>query len=138
MKFRLITFLSIFYTLTFSAFSFAQTVSFQATSSAFKVPTDSLWSNYQEIDATIKMDIDNSQFSLFSTDTSFFTITENEGMTTNSDGDDTYSYFCTDNNGIICRIRLMILHSQEEIMQLYLDYNDSNWFYNISTHNNNN
>ncbi len=134
MKIRLITFLSILFLIVANQLTFGQIVNLQASYSAFKLPSDSLWSNYQEIDALIKMDIDNSHFSIFSSDTSLYTITENEGMTTNSEGDDTYSYYCTDNDGLICRIRLMILHSHEEIMQLYVDYNDSNWLYNVSTH----
>lgn len=134
MKIRLITFLSIVFLSSSTQLTFGQIVNLQATSCAFKLPTDTLWSNYQELDAKIKMDIDNSQFSIYFSDTNVFNITENEGMTTNEDGDDTYSYYCTDINGIICRIRFMILHSQEEIMQLYIDYNDSNWVYNVTTH----
>jgi hypothetical protein len=118
----------------FNSVLFCQIVNLQSTSSAFKDSSEVEWSDFEATNALINMDIDNSRFSIYSSDTNIYTITENEGMTTNEDGDDTYSYYCTDINGIICRIRFMILHSQEEIMQLYIDYNDSNWVYNVTTH----
>ena len=136
MKIKLITlFIILFYSIL-SEFSFAQIVTLHSTSSAFKDSTQTEWSNFEVSNAIINMDIDHSQFSIYSIDTNIYTITENEGMTTNEDGDDTYSYYCTDNNGIICRIRFMILHSQEELMQLYVDYSDSNLLYNLTTHKN--
>lgn len=134
MKIRLITLLSIVFSTSISNFSFGQIVNLQSTSSAFKDSTEVEWSDFETTNAFIIMDIDNSRFSIYSSDTNVYIITENEGMTTDEDGDDTYSYFCTDNNGIICRIRFMILHSQEEIMQLYIDYNNSNWVYNVTPH----
>ncbi len=112
----------------------AQVIKLRSTGLAYKVQTDdewSDWSDFEDTDVLITLDVDNSRFTVYSAEKQVYDISENEGMTTDSDGDDFYAFYCVDQDGKTCRIRFAILHSQDESMQLYVDFNDMKWVYNV-------
>jgi hypothetical protein len=89
------------------------------------------WSDAIECNVLITFDLTDDRITIYSKVTQVYDIAEYEGKTTDNDGDDLYSYYCIDKDGIKCRVKWMKLHSQNERMQMYVYYNDMNWLYNI-------
>jgi hypothetical protein len=77
------------------------------------------------------MDIDKDRITIYSKETQIYDVAENEGKTTDSDGDDFWSFYCVNEDGLTCRVRLAKLNSQNGRNQLYIDFNDMKWVYNL-------
>jgi hypothetical protein len=80
------------------------------------------------IDVVINGDI--SRITIFSKETHYYDILENEGSKTDKDGDDYWSYWCVNNKGLNCRIRLYKIGSGLR-SQIYIDYNDLYLMFNL-------
>jgi len=89
------------------------------------------WSEWEETSVLITMDIDKERITIYSKETQVYDVAENEGETIDDDGDKTLSFFCVDKEGLTCRVRLMRLNSQNGRNQLYVDYKDLKWVYNV-------
>lgn len=89
------------------------------------------WSDATESSVLITFDLTNDRITIYSKETQVYDIAEYEGKTTDEDGDDIFSYFCIDKDGIKCRVKWLKLNSQNGRMQMYVNYNDIIWLYNI-------
>ncbi len=124
-------------TLFFASFTniFGQVYKYKSTSLASRTKiSDTNWTSWSDAkDTTVLMtfDLTNDRITIYSKVTQVYDIAEYEGKTTDKDGDDIYSYYCIDKDGVRCRVKQVKLHSQNERIQLYVFYSDMNWLYNI-------
>jgi hypothetical protein len=84
------------------------------------------WKEWTETTATnieIVVNADISRIVVFSKETHYYDILENEGSRKDSDGYEYWSYWCVNQNGLNSRIRLYKAGSKER-SQMYIDYND--------------
>ena len=121
--------------LTFSVTAFGQVYKLKSTSfsSKYKI-NDYRWSEWSEATETsvlITFDLDKERITIYSKTTQVYDIAEYEGKTTDEDGDDFYSYYCVNQDGATCRVRLARLNSQNGRNQVYVDFSDMKWMYNV-------
>lgn len=120
---------------TSSATAFGQVYKLKSTSYSSKYKVNdyrwSDWAEWEESNVLITIDINKDRITIYSKLTQVYDIAENEGETFDNDGDITLSLFCVDKDGLTCRIRLVKLISQDGRNQLYVDYDDLKWVYNV-------
>ena len=121
--------------LTISTNVFGQVYKLKSTtfSSKYKINEYkwSEWSDATESSVLITFDLTNGRITIYSKETQVYDIAEYEGQTTDEDGDDIFSYLCIDKDGTKCRLKWLKLNSQNGRMQMYVNYNDMIWLYNI-------
>jgi len=121
--------------LTISTTGFSQVYKLKSTSFSIRYKINdyqwSEWSEATESSVLITFDLSNDRITIYSKETQVYDIAEYEGKTTDSDGDDIYSYYCVDKSGLTCRVKWLKLNSQNDREQMYVYYNDMNWLYNI-------
>jgi hypothetical protein len=117
-----------------SFFVQAQTYRYKATSFCIKKLSYGYWEQWSAPDAVsidLTFSIDEKQFKIFSATTQIYDIVKDEGKHTDSDGDDSYQFLCLDADNNTCRIIMEVLHSQNDREQIYINYSDIKWMYNI-------
>ena len=72
--------------------------------------------------ACLSFDLNKDRITIYSDKTKVYDIAEYEGKTTDDDGDDFYSYYCVNEDGINCRVRIAKLNSQNGRNQVYVDF----------------
>ena len=122
--------------LTVSVFSYSQVTKFKTTSYASKsknVSTNNWtkWSEPSDTEILISKDLTNERIKIFSKEEQVYDIIKYYDKDTDSDGDETLSFQCVDVDGIKCIVRFVILNSQNGRKQIYIDYNNIMWMYNI-------
>lgn len=92
------------------------------------------WSEWQDAKILITMDFDTERIKIFSKETQIYDIATDEGKTSNENGDDIYSFFCVNEDGLQCRLKLWKRHfeSGELYHQLYIHFRDTQYVYNIN------
>ncbi|WP_367388442.1 hypothetical protein [Lewinella sp. LCG006] len=119
----------------FSTFSFSQVISMQTTGFAYQYMVDNYnWSNWTDFEPTqmpIVIDIDHEQIVIYSAETQIYNVMKAEGSSYDQDGDEFLSFYCVNEDGIACRIRLAMLNSQGGRYQFYVDFDDMRWVYNV-------
>jgi hypothetical protein len=128
-------FITIILFLPFNLASYSQVLKLKSTSFSSKYKINdynwSEWAEWQNVSVLITIDITKERITIYSKATQVYDIAENEGESYDSDGDKTLSLYCVDKDGLTCRIRLLKLISQDNRTQLYVDYNDMKWVYNV-------
>lgn len=123
--------------LTSSNVAFCQVLKLKTKSFSYKQKVNdyrwSDWSKWKPTSVLVIINFDKERITIYSKETQVYDIAEYEGKTTDSDGDDTYSFFCVNEAGLTCRIRFLKLNSQNGKNQLYVDFSDLKWVYNIYT-----
>ena len=121
--------------LTISTNVFGQVYKLKSTSFSSKYKINdykwSDWSEATESSVLITFDLTNDRITIYSKETQVYDIAEYEGKTTDEDGDDIFSYYCIDKDGSKCRVKWLNLNSQNGRMQMYVNYYDMIWLYNI-------
>ncbi|NHE58965.1 hypothetical protein [Cyclobacterium plantarum] len=127
--FAFVLFFSVFMTET----SFGQVIKLKTTALAMKFKhDDNRWSDWSDWERTSVLIVaDDNRITVYSKEKQVYDIIENEGKKTDSDGDDVWSYFCINEDGARCRLRLIKRNSRNGEAQLYVDFNDMKWVYNI-------
>lgn len=125
---------SIFLLITSTAFS--QVTKCKAYSFAHKEKNEysggwSEWSSWEDVDILIVIDTDNNRIKIFSKVDQIYDIIENKGKSTDSDGDDTLEWICVNEDGLKCGVRLVKLNSKGGTSQIYIDFSDFIFVYNI-------
>ena len=127
----------IFFLLTLSFNSSGQVYKLKSTSiSARYKDNENNWSNWSDIEeciVLITIDLNKERITIYSKETQVYNIIELEGKTTDKDGDDFTSFYCVNEEGLTCRVRLAKLNSKNGILQIYIDFNDLKLVYNVYT-----
>jgi hypothetical protein len=88
------------------------------------------WSDWEDTNVLMTIDLDEDRITIYSKVTQVYDVAEYEGKITDQDGDDVMSFFCVDKDGTTCRIRFIVNH-EDERYQLYVDYKDFAFVYNV-------
>ena len=91
--------------LSISMNSLGQVHKLKATSFSSKGKNDYKWSEGKESSILITFNLDKDRITIYSKTTQIYDIAEYEGKTTDSDGDDIFSYYCVDADGNNCRVK---------------------------------
>ena len=111
----------------------AQTYKFQtycfsyATKDRYGRWTD--WSKWEKSDMLVVINEDKDRITIYSNEIQEYDIYEYEGRERDGYGGTSASFRCVDDNGLRCGIRLRAM--SDGILQLYVDYNDMMWVYEI-------
>lgn len=89
------------------------------------------WSDFEETSVLITFDIDKERFTIYSKNTQVYDIAKYEDIVTTIEGEEILTYYCVDNSGLTCYIKLIKPEFEEGQLQLQVYYNDFNWLYNI-------
>ncbi len=87
------------------------------------------WSQWKEANILIVIDGQQERITIYTETTQTFDIIENEGQSTSDKGDPTLNYYCIDENGTRCRIR--IIKRDDSTTQIYADYSNIILCFNI-------
>lgn len=126
-------------TITFVLITFAcysQVTKFKTTSISLREKSAytnkwSEWSKPKEAEILVSIDLTNERIKIFSKEDQVYDIIKYYDKETDDDGDETISFQCVDQDGLKCIIRFVILNSQNQRRQLYIDYSDTMWVYNM-------
>ena len=128
--------LLISFTLTFiTLVSFSQVSKFRTSSFQMKTKTDygwSKWSEAKENNILIVFDFDKERVTIFSKETQVYDIYQTYEKVTDQDGDYIFEFACVDAEGLKCHIRWVKLNSQNGRLQIYVDFSDIMWMYNVN------
>jgi hypothetical protein len=91
------------------------------------------WSDSKATNFEIVMNFDAGHFSFFSSTPHSYDVLESEGHEVDKDGDDVFWFYCRDNQGVKCRVRLYRLNNQEGRNQVYITFADLSLVYNVET-----
>lgn len=129
LTFAIVLSLSVFMT----ELSYAQVLKLKSTALALRVKNDdNRWSDWSDWESTsVLIVVEESRITVYSKEKQVYDIIENEGKRTDSDGDDILSYYCINEDGARCRLRLIKRNSRNGENQLYVDFNDMKWVYNL-------
>lgn len=117
--------------------TFSQVQKFKTTKGAIKFYSETLgkWEKWEDlkngVDILIAVDLTNERIKIFSKNEQVFDIIKYYDKKTDSDGDETISMQCVDQDGLKCKVRFLILNSQNGRKQIYIDYSDVIILYNI-------
>lgn len=94
------------------------------------------WTEFSAFKGTnfeIVMNFDAGRFSFFSEKTHTYVVLRNEGHEVDQEGDDVFWFYCVDDEGVRCRIRLYKLNKQNGRNQVYITFSDLSLVYNVET-----
>ena len=119
-----------------STVSFSQVIKLKAFEIAFKYKNDKTqrwdqWSDWEDVDILVTIDSDPQRIKIFSEKEQIYDIIKYKGETTDSDGDITSEWICVNEDGRKCGVRIVKLNSHNNIQQLYVDFADFIFVYNI-------
>lgn len=89
------------------------------------------WSKWETVDILITIDPNNDRIKVFSKKDQVYDIIKSYGESYDNDGDKTIKWQCVNEDGLKCTVRLVKLISQGGKSQLYIDFADMMWVYNI-------
>jgi hypothetical protein len=124
--------------LFFTQIVFGQVVKFKSTGVAVTVKDKITqewndWSEMRAAEVLIVLDVDNDRIKIYSNEEQTYDVIDSEEPSTDSDGDFTIGFICINEDGLKCRVRLVTLYSQNNQEQLYVDFGDTKFVYNIYT-----
>lgn len=89
------------------------------------------WADWEDASILITVDADRERITIFSSERQVYDIAEDEGVETDKDGDDVWSLYCVNEDGAACRLRIVFLKSQGDRKQIYVDFSDMSFVYNV-------
>lgn len=113
----------------------AQVLKFRSYSSSIKTNGNygwTKWSEPTENNILIVLDLDKNRVSIYSKETQVYDIYKSYDRVTDNDGDYIFEYACIDGEGLRCHIRWVKLNSQNGRIQVYVDFSDMMWMYNVN------
>jgi len=114
-----------------TSLSFGQTVKLKGTSFSLKVG-DKAWTTTTACSIIIVFNFDEKDLTIYSAEPQQYDLVQYLGKTTDKDGDEITGFVAIDKKGIKCNIRWMKLNSQGGRLQVYVQYNDVSWLYNMN------
>lgn len=119
-----------------SQLTLGQVVKFKSTGLAITAKDDITqewtdWSEMKPTEVLIVLDVDNDRFKIYSKVEQTYDVIGSEEPITDSDGDLTLKFICINEDGLKCTVRLVTLYSQNNQEQLYIDFGDTKFVYDI-------
>lgn len=116
-------------------FGFGQITKLRSTTFAYKTKINDYqwnnWSSWEASNVLISIFDSDDRIVIYSEELQTYDLIKDEGKSVDSDGDVTLSLLCIDNEGLRCRVRLVVLNSENGRMQFYVDYDNIKWVYNV-------
>ncbi|MBQ8672737.1 MAG: hypothetical protein IJ511_01565 [Bacteroides sp.] len=127
----------LFLSLLFGVFAMtclAQVTKYRATSFAFKYQQDNGvwtdWTDWKDSSVLIVVNFDKNVVNVYSETPQEYDIYDSSSeVTTDSEGGKTWELKCVNEDGARCHLRFR--KQSDGQMQLYVDFNDASWVYNI-------
>lgn len=118
--------------------AFGQVIKFKSTGVAITVKDEVTqewedWSKMQPAEVLIVLDVDNERIKIYSKKEQTYDVIGGGEPSTDSDGDLTLEFVCINEDGIKCTVSLVTLYSQNNREQLYINFADTRFVYNINT-----
>ncbi len=111
----------------------AEVIKLQATSFAYKYQNEygywMDWSEWEYTSILIVINIDNNRINIYSKAPQEYDIFDYKENEYDKDGGETMTLRCIDADGLRCDVRLYMARNGNR--QLYVDYNDMIWVYNV-------
>lgn len=108
-------------------------IKMQATSYAYKATDDygywSDWTDWQDCSILVVINAANDRVNIYSNSPQEYDIYNYGEEEYDSEGGTTTTFNCIDSNGLRCDMRIRIQANQQ--VQLYIDYSDAMWVYNV-------
>lgn len=116
--------------------AFGQLTKFKSTSYAIKFKNENTgywgkWSDLEETEVLITVDLTNDRIKIFSKKEQVYDIIKYYPLETDRDGDEIFRFYCINEDALKCFVRLVTLNSKNGRRQLYVDFSDMMWYYNI-------
>ena len=89
------------------------------------------WSDWQTCDILTVINFDKSKVTIYSKETQEFDVVETYPKEYNDKGEVVFKLFVIDRNGLRCNIRQVFVKSNTYHSQLYIDYSDVMYVYNL-------
>lgn len=127
-------FLSILFTFIITL-TFSQVYKFRSSTFQMKTKDSNGWSKWtepNESDILLVFNITKLRITIFSKKDQVYDIYKRYEQQTDSDGDLTFEYSCVDEEGLKCHVRWVRLNSQNGRLQIYVDFSDVMWMYNVA------
>lgn len=123
-----------FFFFTVPLFLFSQVHKYKAVSYSAKFKNASTWGKWSEAERTdilVSINFDDAKIKIYSKETQLYDIVSIKDKITDDEGDDIFSMYCEDADGMNCYVDIYKLHSQNGRLQLYVRYSDMQWLYNL-------
>lgn len=114
----------------------AQVYKYKTTEIAYKIKTDGLWSEWSEwktCDILTVINLDKEVISIYSQEVQEYDIVKSYDVEYDDDGGQMCTFVCVNEDGLRCNIRLRV--QEDNQLQLYVDFKDMMWVYNIRPRN---
>lgn len=113
-----------------------QIAKFKSTSLSLRTKNESTgnwtkWSDLEKVELLIVLDIQNDRVKIYSREEQVYDIIKYYEKEVDYQSDETMRMLCIDREGLKCNIRFVKLNSQNGRHQLYVDFADVMWMYNI-------
>lgn len=116
--------------------AYGQVTKYRTTSVSIKTKNKSnnqwtKWSEPEKVNVLITVDIENNRIKIFSKKDQIYDIIQYNDKETDDDGDDVLQLLCVNEDGLKCNVRFVVLNSKNGKRQIYIDFADMIWMYNI-------
>jgi hypothetical protein len=120
----------------FAIISVAQVVKCKATAFTYKTKNAetelwSSWADWQEVNILVVIDPKIERIKIFSKEEQTYDIIQAFDKAVDSDGDVVYQWMCVNSDGKKCYVKIIKLLSREGQNQLYVEFSDMMWVYNV-------
>lgn len=113
-------------------FASAQTYKFNAYELSYRYVDDygywTDWSDWEDTSILVVISLDREVVSIYSQETQEYDIYNYEGESNDSNGE-TMTFNCVNEDGLRCDMRIRV--QNDGIKQLYIDFSDMSWVYNL-------
>jgi hypothetical protein len=90
------------------------------------------WPKWNDVNILITIDVDNDRIKIFSKKDQEYDIIQKLDESIDEDGDKTWKWLCVNEDGIKCHLKLVRPISGNGSSQLYVEFSDFKWVYNIN------
>ena len=89
------------------------------------------WSDWDDCNLIVVINLDKSTFTIYSKETQEFDIVEHFPKIVDDDGIPVFKMLCIDKDGLRCHIRQRFIKNDYFTSQLYIDYSNLSYVYNL-------